>query len=171
MPRKTVKKHKPTLQYEYPFDKNKGAKEKIKIFFKLRTSTGELKTSYEEQYLRSESLEELLHTVDIFLKLQDKMEGFDNDMLITEFKKLLSHQATKNVNELICTQNYLDDWDGFDQLVLDLSVDYYNQDKKTKRINASVDMGWNIHENKRSVDNHTSFTIHSVDEHGPITKS
>ena len=85
-----IRKYKLSLSYERPFDPTEGKQAKLKIFFELTDSAGNIRMVSEDQSIRmfqGESVEELLYTVDEFIKLRETMTGFDDDMLHDEFKK------------------------------------------------------------------------------------
>ena len=117
---KRIRKYKLSLSYERPFDPTEGKQAKLKIFFELTDSAGNIRMVSEDQSMRmfqGESVEELLYTVDEFIKLRETMTGFEDDMLHNEFKKVLEHDHRETFIQLMADNGYAQDRDGFDQAI------------------------------------------------------
>ena len=111
------------LPYARKFDENKGPKMRLKIFFEMTDSGGTIRVQSEEQVVRifeGIDAEELLYTVDEFLKIRDTMQGFTDDMLLDEFQKILSHDSREMYIQLRADNNYVSDREGFDTAILNL---------------------------------------------------
>ena len=118
-----ITKYKAALSYALKFDENKGPKIKLKIFFEITDSGGTIRAQSEEQLVRifeGIDAEELIYTVEEFLKLRDTMQGFTDDMLLDEFQKILSHYSRETYIQLRTDNNYVSDRDGFDTAILNL---------------------------------------------------
>ena len=123
---KRIRKYKLSLSYERPFDPTEGKQTKLKIFFELTDSAGNIRMVSEDQSMRmfqGDSVEELLYTVDEFIKLRETMTGFEDDMLHDEFKKVLEHDHRETFIQLMADNNYARDRDGFDQAINHLIED------------------------------------------------
>ena len=121
-----IRKYKLSLSYERPFDPTEGKQTKLKIFFELTDSAGNIRMVSEDQSMRmfqGESVEELLYTVDEFIKLRETMTGFEDDMLHNEFKKVLEHDHRETFIQLMADNNYAHDRDGFDRAINHLIED------------------------------------------------
>ena len=79
-----IRKYKLSLLYERPFDPTEGKQSKLKIFFKLTDSAGNIRMVSEDQSMRmfqGDSVEELLYTVDEFIKLRETIVVILNSKL------------------------------------------------------------------------------------------
>ena len=118
-----ITKYKAALPYARKFDENKGPKMRLKIFFEMKDSGGTIRVQSEEQLVRifeGIDAEELLYTVEEFLKLRDTMQGFTDDMILDEFQNILSHDSRETYIQLRTDNNYVSDRDGFDTAILNL---------------------------------------------------
>ena len=123
---KRIRKYKLSLSYKRPFDPKEGKQAKLKIFFELTDSAGNIRMVSEDQSIRmlqGDSVNELLYTIDKFIKLRETMTRFEDDMLHDEFKKVLEHDHRETFIQLMADNNYVQDRDGFDQAINHLIED------------------------------------------------